>query len=153
MRFDITLRTEFSFPVPDSQSGGFRVRITASNPVGLADAAIFAYVAQPVVPGEAERVGMFDHICTPADLEEYPINAPYDDAVPPWFRTTVVDLVFRSRAECLETRDDIYGRVGLLLEALAKQECLVDVETITLTATSDCGPYDPGSSSSSSYGV
>jgi hypothetical protein len=150
VRFDITLTTEFSYPVADSQSGGFRVKITASNPVGLADAAIFAYLAQPVIPGEAERVGMFDHPCTPTDLEEYPIDAPNDDAIPPWFRSHVVDLVFRSRAECLETQNDIYGRVELLLEALAKQECLVDTETITLSATSDCAP---AGSSSSSYGA
>jgi len=77
---------------------GIRVRITASN-AALMPTKIFAYLLLPLKPGEEERIGAFDHICSPTDLEEYPEDAPIPDARPEWFRLDFVDVLLRSRAE------------------------------------------------------
>lgn len=77
---------------------GIRVRIVASNAALMPDK-IFAYLLLPLKPGETERVGAFDHICSPTDLEEYPEDDPLPNARPEWFRLNYVDVLLRSRAE------------------------------------------------------
>jgi hypothetical protein len=77
---------------------GIRVRITATN-ANLMPSKIFAYQLLPLKPGEEERVGTFDHVCSPVDLEEYPEDEPIENSRPAWFRLDYVDVLLRSRAE------------------------------------------------------
>jgi hypothetical protein len=77
---------------------GIRVRIVASDAL-LMPIKIFAYLLLPLKPGESERVGAFDHVCSPTDLEEYPEDEPIPDTRPEWFRLDFVDVLLRSRAE------------------------------------------------------
>lgn len=77
---------------------GIRVRITATG-AELMPNKIFAYLMLPLVPGENERAGAFDHVCSPTDLEEYPEDEPLQDVRPEWFRLDYIDVILRSRAE------------------------------------------------------
>lgn len=77
---------------------GIRVRITAANAAQM-PSKIFAYQMLPLKPGEDDRVGAFDHVCSPTDLEEYPEDDPILNARPAWFRLDYVDVLLRSRAE------------------------------------------------------
>jgi hypothetical protein len=77
---------------------GIRVRIEAAD-AALMPVKIFAYLLLPIKPGEEERVGAFDHVCSPTDIEEYPEDSPIPDMRPEWFRLNFVDVLLRSRAE------------------------------------------------------
>lgn len=77
---------------------GIRIRITADDS-NLMPTKIFAYQMLPLKPGEEERVGNFDHVCSPVDLEEYPEDEPMANSRPAWFRLDYVDVLLRSRAE------------------------------------------------------
>jgi hypothetical protein len=77
---------------------GIRVRITATDQNLMPDK-VFAYLMLPMRPGGDVPVGMFDHVCSPVDLEEYPEDEPLPNARPAWFRLEFVDVLLRSRAE------------------------------------------------------
>lgn len=77
---------------------GIRVRITATD-AALMPAKVFAYILLPMKPTAAERVGAFDHVCSPTDLEEYPEDTPLPNARPEWYRLDYVDVLLRSRGE------------------------------------------------------
>ena len=70
---------------------GIRVRIEATD-ANLMPNKVFAYLLLPLKPGENERVGAFDHVCSPTDLEEYPEDAPIPNFRPEWFRLDYVDV-------------------------------------------------------------
>lgn len=96
---------------------GIRVRITASNPTQMPDK-IFAYQLLPLKPGAEERVGAFDHVCSPTDLEEYPEDEPIPNDRPAWFRLNYVDVLLRSRAEVKEFIEDVIEDVQRLKSTL-----------------------------------
>ncbi len=77
---------------------GIRVRITAAS-AALMPAKIFAYLMLPMKPAADERVGAFDHVCSPVDLEEYPEDEPLPNHRPEWFRLDYVDVLLRSNEE------------------------------------------------------
>lgn len=81
-----------------ADTDGIRVRIEADDS-NLMPTKIFAYQMLPVKPGEEDRVGAFDHVCSPVDLEEYPEDQPLPNSRPAWFRLDYVDVLLRSRAE------------------------------------------------------
>lgn len=95
-----------------SSTDGFRVRIEASDAHLMPDK-VFAYQLMPVGPADAERAGMFDHVCSPTDLEEYPEDEPTPSVRPAWFRLAYVDVLLRSRTEVdafiADVTDDIRG--------------------------------------------
>ena len=77
---------------------GIRVRITAAS-AALMPSKIFAYLMMPMKPAANERVGAFDHVCSPVDLEEYPEDEPLPNHRPEWFRLDYVDVLLRSNEE------------------------------------------------------
>jgi hypothetical protein len=100
-----------------SSTTGIRVRVEASGAVGMPNK-IFAYLLQPLKPGDTERVGAFDHVCSPSDLEDYPENAPIPGYKPEWFRLDYVDLVLRARTEVYEFIKDLAADVHMLKTTL-----------------------------------
>lgn len=103
---------------------GIRVRIVASDAV-LMSAKIFAYLTMPVKPGEEERVGAFDHVCSPTDIEEYPEDTPLPDMRPEWFRLNYVDVLLRSRAEVDAFIKDVVEDVQRLKRTLDMTDTLL----------------------------
>lgn len=77
---------------------GIRLRIEATEAEEM-PVKIFAYLTMPLRPGAGDPVGVFDHICSPVDLEEYPEDEPIAGHQPGWFRLDYVDVLLRSAAE------------------------------------------------------
>jgi hypothetical protein len=86
--------SDYHYPSAD----GIRVQLTAVDAV-LMPTKVFAYMLLQATPGETEKIAAFDHVCSSADLEEFPENAPAANTTPSWFRLDYVDVVLRSRAE------------------------------------------------------
>lgn len=96
---------------------GIRVRITATDAALMPDK-IFAYLLLPLKPAANERVGAFDHVCSPTDLEEYPEDAPVPNARPEWYRLNYVDVIVRSRAEVHDFIKNVVEDVQRLKDTL-----------------------------------
>lgn len=103
---------------------GIRVRIEADD-ANLMPTKIFAYQMLPVKPGESDRVGAFDHVCSSVDLEEYPEDAPLPNSRPPWFRLDYVDVLLRSREEVRSFINSVIEDVQILKNTLDITEELV----------------------------
>lgn len=90
---------------------GIRVKIEADAAEEM-PRKIFAYLMLPMAPGEENRQGAFDHVCSPTDLEEYPEDAPIPNQRPEFFRLDYVDVVLRSRTEVhafvRDVAEDVY---------------------------------------------
>lgn len=103
---------------------GIRVRITATDGVQMPNK-IFAYQMLPLRPGAQERVGAFDHVCSPTDLEEYPEDDPLPNYRPAWFRLNYVDVLLRSRAEVKAFIEDVIEDVQRLKTTLDVTDTLL----------------------------
>ncbi|NDD52289.1 hypothetical protein EBZ39_00155 [bacterium] len=112
-----------------SSTDGIRVRIEASD-ANLMPAKIFAYQLMPIGPAEAERVGTFDHVCSPSDLEEYPENEPIATLRPAWFRLNYVDVLLRSRTEVDAFIRDVTSDVQALKDTLDTADNLTAAGTV-----------------------
>ena len=102
---------------------GIRVRITASDAY-LMPSKVFAYTMLPMKPNAEERIGVFDHICSPTDLEEYPEDDPIPNQRPAWFRLNYVDVLLRSRSEVKEFIESVVSDVQRLKETLDRADNL-----------------------------
>ncbi len=122
----------------------FRLTIAASDG-HLMPNAIFAYLQEPLQPGEAEMVDVFDHVCSPVDLQDYPVNAPRVNAVPPWFRCDSVDIEVPTREQGLEALHAIVGDVTSLVFGMNAADVLVDQPPIWIG-------FQPGDAGGSSIG-
>lgn len=96
---------------------GIRVRIVTTDNA-LMPNKVFAYLMNPLRPGETTGTGAFDHVCSPADLEEYPEDVPYENSRPAWFRLDYVDVLLRSRAEVKAFIQDVIEDVQRLKKTL-----------------------------------
>ena len=107
-----------------TDTDGIRVRIEADDS-NLMPTKVFAYQMLPVKPGEEDRVGAFDHVCSPVDLEEYPEDQPLPNSRPAWFRLDYVDVLLRSRAEVKAFINSVVEDVQTLKTTLDITEELV----------------------------
>jgi hypothetical protein len=103
---------------------GIRVRIAASDAAQM-PSKIFAYQMLPLKPGEDERVGAYDHVCSPTDLEEYPEDDPIIYERPAWFRLDYVDVLLRSRAEVKAFIENVIDDVQRLKQTLDVADLLL----------------------------
>ena len=103
---------------------GIRVRIIADDATDM-PTKVFAYQMLPLKPNEEARVGSFDHVCSPTDLEEYPEDEPIENARPAWFRLNYVDVLLRSRAEVKAFIQDVTEDVQRLKNTLDTMDDLL----------------------------
>lgn len=96
---------------------GIRLRVEASEATEM-PAKIFAYLLMPMKPSTLEKVGAFDHVCSPVDLEEYPEDEPIPHHQPAFFRLAYVDILVRSEAERLKFQEDLRADVKALKASL-----------------------------------
>ena len=132
-RREIQLIPQFS---RQAEGGASRIRVDAVSADDALPSAIFRYLLLPLQPGQEERLGRFDGICWPAELDELAENAPFDDAEPPWFRLDYVDLVVNSAADAEEVWQTLRDETQHLLDTLARLDRLVAAEPVTLFADS-----------------
>jgi len=125
---------------------GIRVRIWTECATGM-PAEVFAYRMLPKDPQTGEENGFFSHICSPTDLEEYPVNEPLPSHIPRWFRLAYVDVVVRSHIEAEAFINDVLDDVCRLKRSLDSKDVVEPM------GQEDCGGDGtcPGSSSLSSY--
>lgn len=100
-----------------NQIDGIRVRIDVLCAYGMAQH-IFAYRNLPTDPATGAQAGWFDHVCSPADLEEYPMTSPIPGHQPEWFRLNYVDVFLRSRVEADAFIEDVRSDVRRLKATL-----------------------------------
>jgi hypothetical protein len=100
-----------------NQIDGIRVRIEVQCAYNVTGA-IFAYRNLPTDPNTGEKAGWFDHVCSPADLEEFPANAPIPGSMPEWFRLEYVDVFLRSRVEVDDFITSVRSDVQQLVSTL-----------------------------------
>jgi hypothetical protein len=75
----------------------YRLLVTATAAVGF-DINVFLYLAMPLRDGQTDQIAAFQGVCSPQDMIDWPVGAPYADAEPPWCRHNSIDLVFPSLA-------------------------------------------------------
>lgn len=108
---------------------GFRITVVADSEY-LMPSKIFAYRNLVAQPGASSQTAVFDHICSPADLEEYPEDSPAPNSTPGWFRTDFVDIVFRSRALAMAAWSDIRADVADLKASLDAMDVLTTLPPV-----------------------
>jgi hypothetical protein len=126
-----------------NQIDGIRVRINVECSAEVGRSKIFAYRMLPKNPATGEKEGFFSHVCSPADLEEYPVDAPVPTHVPEWFRLSYVDLFLRSWPEAEVFINDVLDDVRRLKTSLDA------MDTIAYAGSETTGDGCPPSSSSS----
>jgi hypothetical protein len=96
---------------------GYRLTVTAVRGSEMPNE-IFRYIMRPTDPTTGATAGFLDGICSPADLEDLPINAPRPQDSPQFFRLATVDVVLRSQTEANEFWQDILDDVDMLINTL-----------------------------------
>lgn len=119
----------------------FRVRVVASDAHLMPDA-VFAYMMLPLQPGQASPRALFDHVCSPVDLADFPAGAPDAGAIPAWFRLPWVEFDDYTREQALENYHKILKDVAALAASLDNAEVMVAMPPVWIG-------YRPGSDGSS----
>src|SRR6185437_7354562 len=102
----------------------YRLRLVASNNQGMA-LEVFRYLQTPAAPGESNGGGVYDGVCSPLDLVQYPADAP-DPANPNlYFRLSSVDLLFASQALALAFMQSVHANLTALVKSLAYADNLI----------------------------
>jgi hypothetical protein len=101
----ITLMPTFQRGYVPNVVDGFRFTLQVTG-AAMMPTKIFRYRLVPTrvnggnvntSPTAIELKGVFDGVCSPADLEDFPEDWPAQNARPPWYRLDTVDLIVRSR--------------------------------------------------------
>jgi len=135
-RMDHRLRMEIARPVRESSSSSDESSESAVD----VDTNVFLMQRQwPAASGYNDAVV---GVCSVADLNNYPVGSPDTDNV--FFRTSVIDMVFRSSDVMDETEETI-------LEDLAElRDNIADVNQLIREGAVFAGQYESSSSLSSS---
>ena len=128
----VTSQLQRDFVVGVHTGFRFTVQVTAAQNMS---AAIFAYRALPLQPGQDSAVGFFSHVCSAADLAEYPETQPRINDTPPWFRLSRLDVVVATRELAEHALEQIRADIQILLKSLDAQTTLDVPVTVTLGGT------------------
>lgn len=137
---------------------GVRLRIDVTATLGV-DSNVFAYILQPLNPQTGAQAAAFDHVCSSADLAEFPVAAPRVATEPPWFRLPYVDVILRSWEECQAAIIGITTDLQMLKASLDAQDLLgaplvMTIGEVPATPVTPVTPtYPEATSQSSSYGL
>lgn len=104
--------------------GVYRFRIEVRNSENM-PREVFLYRRHPLNPYTGQEVDECCGVCSPVDLEEYPVGAPSPDRDLPFFRKHFIDIVTRSTAKAHEARDEALKHLGILIEGLCRMDVLV----------------------------
>lgn len=116
---------------------GYRFRVVAYGAYDMPNE-IFLFRRRTYNPDTAEEADEFTSICSPADLEEYPVDAP--TGTPPFFRASEIDLVFRSSSIADDAWDIIKADVESLVRTLGYMDVLDTTEDETYGSPPDADP-------------
>jgi len=125
----------------EGRTQGYRMRVKVSQVSGVDDA-LFAYQVMPPAGGGTEYGAEFSHVCSPADIEEYPRDAPVSGK--DFYRLTEIDIIFRN----LKLLEDAWEKIQNDFTELVRT--LENMDTLTLAEEVTFGSFPSSSSSSSS---
>lgn len=111
-------------PYRTTEAQGFRMAIAAYGASRMSDR-VFRYIRRPYNPITGVTADELDGVCSPADLEEFPEDAPNPADNPAWFRRASVDLVVRSQAEAEELWSGVVKELTALVAALDFMDVVV----------------------------
>lgn len=115
-------------------SGNYRrLLVTVSAAAGL-DSGVFLYRQLPQRESEPTPTGVFEGVCSPADMEAHPRNEPLEGAEPPWFRLDSVDLLLPSESELISAWQVLSEQLQTLLTTLANLEVTTESEAFEFSA-------------------
>lgn len=124
-RLTVTVSTQASFRT--GRDTGIRTVIAVATADNM-PSDVFRYMAQPVTDSNPAAVA-YDGVCSPADLEEFPVGDPDPAQFPPFCRRNVVDLVFRSSTQADEMRSAILYELQALVDTLNRMDTLGEPAT------------------------
>jgi hypothetical protein len=110
---------------------GFRMKIVAYDANNMSNY-IFRYIRGPFSATTGAYFEELDGVCSPADLEEFPVDSPLDNANPAWFRKDYIDLVFRSQTTAEEAWDRIVKDVSVLVSSLDKMDVIKEEKIVAI---------------------
>lgn len=114
---------------------GYRLQVTCTDSQ-CSGTAIFVYLAKMIDPVAGDMILEFQSVASAGDIAEYPEYVAGDTLeVGEFYRTSEVDLIFRSRDLLQDTWEAIKSDVGLLAHTLsyAQDENLNSMEQIIIT--------------------
>lgn len=123
---------------------GQRVRIDVDDAEDM-PTKVFAYLTKPLSAVYNTERGMFSHVCSAADLEDFPEDGPEANHVPGWFRLNYVDLVVRSAEQAARLVELVIADLRALKRTLNVMDTLGDPTELWID-----DPPDTDSSSSES---
>lgn len=125
---------------------GVRIRIEADCAVGMTDK-VFAYRMLLKNPHTGTVEGHFSHICSPADIHEFPEDEPRVGYAPEWFRLNYVDVFIRAEnVELLNFIELVRADVRSLKHSLDIADVLLDGGEELIG--DECAPESDSSTSS-----
>lgn len=104
-------------------TGSVRAQVEITSAVGL-PRELFACVA----PTVTTRPPLFQKLCLFSDLGRWPCATPFPGASPPWFRSSIATLQFRSRAEAQSCLALLRAQIAALV---ATARALADAAPVT----------------------
>lgn len=110
---------------------GYRMKVEAYDANHMSSS-IFRYIRGPFSQTIGAYSEEFDGICSPADLEEFPVDTPTLNANPAWFRKDYIDLVFRSQATAEEAWGRIVKDVTTLVASLDLMDTIVEEKIVEI---------------------
>lgn len=125
----------------EGRTQGYRMRVQVTETAGIDDA-LFAYQVVPPAGGGTEYGAKFSHVCSPADVEEYPKDAP--GSGDNFYRLAEIDIIFRNLKLLEDAWEKIQNDFTELVRTLEHMQALVPLEEVTF------GSFPSSSSSSSS---
>ncbi len=129
-------------PIDYQFVGAYRLRITASNPRGGMDQAVFLWREDPYNVVTGETLNTVLNVCSPSDMAEYPEGAPVAGTPYPFFRRDYLEVDVRALSQASVAWDRIVALVGRLCRLLDLFDSLVEVDS------AECGAPPPGDSAS-----
>jgi len=108
---------------------GYRMVIEVDEVCNVS-ANIFLYQVSFPDPETGETTSRFKAVCSPSDIEQYPIDEPESGGT--YYRLSSADLLFRAVSLADETWDAIRGDVEELVETLGLMDEMGLIETVTI---------------------
>lgn len=125
--------------------GAHRLRIEVTDPCNTgADVNVFLYLRLPPNPDTGAMLDEFHAVASPVDMSEYPALEPDGRTTHPFYRTSVVELDFRTTELADYAWSSIVAQIGVLLDALDRFDRLVPTVSVNI------GSCDEGGGSSNS---
>lgn len=107
----------------------YRLVVTVQTAVDI-DENIFLYVGLPLRPGAEDREAIFQGVCSPKDMVDWPATDPLPNAEPPWCRHNRVDLLLPSLYELNKTWDLLQEEIDTLCLTMGNLEVLTESEVV-----------------------